>query len=158
MSNRPNTTRRPNRRQLDPTNVNVPGIAVHYSTPGIAGPNTVITLQCFATRGRVEEETNPANLTLWQMWGDWTGVVEARTAASVRGEPAQLETDPTDLVITFVGVLDTTKRFVLKIPSSTPLFQSSHGGRLTGFMHDGFDPGTSPEGFLLMTNAEDFLP
>jgi hypothetical protein len=142
MSNR-HTTRRPNRRQRDPSRVNTAPVGLQWTAPALNGGNTVFEGALSLSFCRVANQAATPEVARITCMGFWDGVWEDRAALEVGNEGES----PTGTLfqITFDAVLDLTMPWSLNIPSDSQVIQGPAGGRLVGTFVDG-QPVTAADG------------
>ena len=145
--------KRPNRRQLDPTNVNVSPLALQYATPGVLMGNTVISAALTQFDCAVDAVTGGPEVARIRLTGLIDGSYQTVPANSIANGGEDGAGTLVDLV--FTGELDTTQPWLLQVPSYTPLIQSRYGGKLVGALSIGETTTTANYGFVSMGNQQD---
>ena len=145
--------KRPNRRQLDPTNVNVSPLALQYATPGVLMGNTVISAALTQYDCAVDNVTGGPEVASIRLTGLIDGSYQTVPANSIANGGEDGAGTLVDLV--FTGELDTTQPWLLQMPSYTPLIQSRYGGKLVGALSIGETTTTANYGFVSMGNQQD---
>lgn len=144
------TGRRPNRRQLDRSLINVAPLALQWLNPTINGNNTVFEGGVTQAMARVATQAATPEVERITCTGVFGGLWQTLPALEIGNEGESA--GGTLLQITFDQILSLEDPWELAIPSDTPLVQSRYGGRLTGTYYNGQATASADGGYIRQTN------